>query len=47
MELMGLLKEKRLSVYQCAKESRVPYTTLSDIVKGKTKIEKMYGGNNM
>ncbi|WWR17037.1 helix-turn-helix transcriptional regulator [Lachnospiraceae bacterium JLR.KK008] len=40
MELMNLLKEKQLSVYQCAKESHVPYTTLSDIVKGKTKIEK-------
>ena len=40
MELMNLLKEKQLSVYQCAKESQVPYTTLSDIVKGKTRIEK-------
>ena len=40
MELMSLLKEKQLSVYQCAKESHVPYTTLSDIVKRKTRIEK-------
>ena len=40
MELMKLLKEKQLSVYQCAKDSGVPYTTLSDIVKGKTSIEK-------
>lgn len=40
MELMSLLKEKRLSVYQCAKESHIPYTTLSDIVKRKTRIEK-------
>ena len=40
MELMSLLKEKQLSVYQCAKESHVPYSTLSDIVKGKTRIEK-------
>lgn len=40
MELKSLLKEKQLSVYQCAKESHVPYTTLSDIVKGKTRIEK-------
>ena len=40
MELMNLLKEKQFSVYQCAKESHVPYTTLSDIVKGKTRIEK-------
>ena len=41
MELMNLLKEKQLSVYQCAKESHVPYTTLSDIVKGKTRIENV------
>lgn len=40
MELMSLLKEKRLSVYQCAKESHIPYTTLSDVVKRKTRIEK-------
>lgn len=40
MKLMRLLKEKQLSVYQCAKDSGVPYTTLSDIVKGKTRIEK-------
>ncbi len=40
MKLMSLLKERQLSVYQCAKESHVPYTTLSDIVKGKTRIEK-------
>ncbi len=40
MDLMSLLKEKKLSVYQCAKDSGVPYTTLSDIVKGKTRVEK-------
>ena len=40
MELASLLREKQLSVYQCAKESIVPYTTLLDIVKGKTRIEK-------
>ena len=40
MKLTGLLREKQLSVYQCAKESGVPYTTLLDIVKGKTRIEK-------
>ncbi len=40
MRLSSLLREKQLSVYQCAKESNVPYTTLLDIVKGKTRIEK-------
>lgn len=40
MKLVSLLWEKQLSVYQCAKESSVPYTTLLDIVKEKTRIEK-------
>lgn len=40
MELASLLKERQLSVYQCAKESHIPYTTLSDVIKGKTRIEK-------
>lgn len=40
MKLTSLLRERQLSVYQCAKESTVPYTTLLDIVKGKTRIEK-------
>lgn len=40
MELGILLKNRNMSVYQCAKKSGVPYTTLLDIVKGKTQIEK-------
>ncbi|MCM1156910.1 MAG: helix-turn-helix transcriptional regulator [Bacteroidales bacterium] len=40
MDWISLLREKNLSVYQCAKESGVPYTTLLDIVKGKTRMEK-------
>lgn len=40
MELSSLLKQKQLSIYQCAKESHIPYSTLSDILRGKTKIEK-------
>lgn len=40
MELNALLKQKNMSVYQCSKESKVPYTTLLDLVKGKTRIEK-------
>ena len=31
--------EKSISVYKCAKESQIPYTTLLEIVRGKTKIE--------
>lgn len=34
------IKKEKISVYRCSKESNVPYTTLLDIVKGKTKIEK-------
>lgn len=40
MELNALLKQKNMSVYQCSRESKVPYTTLLDLVKGKTRIEK-------
>lgn len=40
MALKELLKIRNMSVYQCAKESRVPYTTLSDLVNGKTKISR-------
>ena len=35
-----LLKDRNMSVYQCAKLSGIPYTTLSEVVRGKTKIEK-------
>ena len=27
-------------MYQCAKLSRIPYTTLSEVVRGKTRLEK-------
>ena len=40
MALKELLKEKNISVYQCAKKSKVPYTTLADLVNGKTKLSK-------
>ena len=29
-----------MTIYQCAKFSGIPYTTLSEVVRGKTKIEK-------
>lgn len=35
-----LLKEKNMSIYQCAKLSGIPYTTLSEVVRGITRIEK-------
>lgn len=38
--LEKILKEKNISIYQCAKLSGIPYTTLSELVRGKTKIGK-------
>jgi len=41
--LENLLKSNNMSMYQCAKLSGIPYTTLSELVHGKTKIEKCTG----
>lgn len=38
MMLEQILKQKQISVYKCAKQSNIPYTTLLEIVKGKTNI---------
>lgn len=40
MNYSFLLEEKNLTIYECSKRSGIPYSTLSDIVKGKTAIEK-------
>lgn len=40
MKLAILLEKKQMSVYQCAKESDIPYSTLLDLVREKVKIEK-------
>ena len=40
MTVQGMLKEKQMSVYRLAKESKVPYATLNDICNGKTRLEK-------
>ena len=40
MRLSAILDEKKLSTYQCSRQSRIPYTTLLELVKGKTSIEK-------
>ncbi len=39
MMLEKILKTKSISVYKCAKDSNIPYTTLLEIVRGKTNIE--------
>ena len=38
--LIDLLNDKRMSVYQCSKISGIPYTTLLEVVNGKTDINK-------
>ena len=38
--LNSILKEKNMTIYQCAKLSGVPYTTLSEVIRGKTRMEK-------
>ena len=36
--LIELLKERNMSIYQCSKLTGIPYTTLSELVNGKTNI---------
>lgn len=38
--LKELLEEKNMTMYECSKISGIPYSTLSDIVHGKTNIER-------
>ena len=39
MTLKDILSEKKISLYQFSKETGIPYSTLSDIVNGKTNID--------
>lgn len=41
MDFSYLLKDGTMSVYECSKRSGIPYSTLSDILKGKTPIDKV------
>ena len=40
MRLSAILNEKKISTYQCSRQSNIPYTTLLELVKEKTSIEK-------
>lgn len=40
MKLEYVLEQKKMSVRRCAMDSQIPYSTLMDLVKGKTSIEK-------
>lgn len=41
MDFMNLLEYEGISMYECSKRSGIPYSTLSDILKGKTPIKKV------
>lgn len=41
MDFSILLDNKLISVYECSKRSGIPYSTLSDIIRGKTPIERV------
>ena len=40
MELIEILEKKKMSKYRLAKASGIPYSTLSDILNGKTELKK-------
>lgn len=39
MDFAFLLDERNMTIYECSKKSSIPYSTLSDIIHGKTKME--------
>ena len=41
MDFTFLLDDKKMTIYECSKRSGIPYSTLSDIFKGRTPPEKM------
>lgn len=41
MDYTFLLEYEGMSIYECSKRSGIPYSTLADIMKGKTPIEKV------
>lgn len=40
MTIQAIIEEKKISIYHLAKISSVPYTTVNDIYRGKTNLEK-------
>ena len=41
MNCSFILEEEGLTIYECSKISGIPYSTLSDIIKGKTPMERI------
>ena len=40
MYIRDLINERNISVYELSKKSNIPYTTLNDVVKGKTQLKR-------
>ena len=40
MHIRELINERNMSVYELSKKSNNPYTTLNDVVKGKTQLKR-------
>lgn len=40
MTIREILKEKKMTVYRLARESKVPYSTVNDICSGRAQLEK-------
>ena len=40
MTIQDAIRQNQMSIYRLAKASEVPYTTLNDIVSGRTRLEK-------
>lgn len=45
MDFSFLLENDAMSMYECSKRSGIPYSTLSDIIRGKTPIDRVSSGN--
>ena len=45
MDFSFLLENEPMSMYECSKRSGIPYSTLSDIIKGKTPIDRVSSKN--
>ena len=43
MDLSMILTQKEMTPYQCSKRSGIPYTTLLELIRGKSSIEKCSG----
>ncbi len=45
MDFSYILEYEGISIYEASKRSGIPYSTLSDIVRGRTPIERVSSGN--